>query len=249
MSSPLSIVIPVYNERASFPPLWAALCSQIKSDFTALVVYDFAEDNTLPVVQQIIAQGERRLRLLKNVVRKGVVGAILTGFEAVATGPVLVVMADLCDDLRQVDRMLELYSQGFDLVAGSRYMPGGKIINGPFLKQGLSRVAGLTLHWFRGVPTRDATNAFKIYDREMLRSFTVESQAGFELNLELTAKAFLAGYRITEVPTTWRERNAGMSRFRMWAWLPKYLRWYFHAFRRRQKVRPATRSSADLRAD
>jgi glycosyltransferase involved in cell wall biosynthesis len=249
MSSQFTIVIPVYNEGASFPSLWTALCSRIRSDFSVLVVYDFDEDNTVPVVQQIIAQGEGRLRLLKNAVGRGVVGAILAGFNAVATGPVLVVMADASDDLGQVDRMIELYRDGYDVVVGSRYMRGGRIIDGPLLKQGLSRLAGLTLHWLRRIPTHDATNAFKIYDREMLKSFTIESQAGFELNLELTVKAFLAGYRITEVPTTWRERSAGKSRFRLWAWLPKYLRWYFYAFRRRQRARPLRRSSANSRTN
>lgn len=249
MSNQLAIVIPVYNEGASFPSLWAALCSQIRSDFSALVVYDFDEDNTVPVVQQIIAQGEPRLRLLKNAVRRGVVGAILTGFNAVDGGPVLVVMADISDDLGQVDRMLELYREGYNVVVGSRYMRGGKIIDGPVLKQGLSRLAGLTLHWLRRIPTHDATNAFKMYDREMLKSLTIESQAGFELNLEIAVKAFLAGYRITEIPSAWRERSAGKSRFRLWAWLPKYLRWYFYAFRRRQSAPPLRRSSADSHSD
>ena len=61
-------------------------------------------------------------------------------------------------------------------------------------------MAGLSLRWVRGLPTHDATNAFKIYDRAMVKSFEIESRGGFELNLELTVKAFLAGYRITEVP-------------------------------------------------
>ena len=155
----------------------------------------------------------------------------MTGFNQVARGPVLVVMADLSDDLGQVDSMLALYRQGYQVVVGSRYMKGGSIEGGPWFKQFLSRMAGLTLHWFRGIPTHDATNAFKIYDRDMLKSFTIESQQGFELNLELTIKAFLRGYRIAEVPSRWKDRSQGESRFRLWAWLPHYLKWYFHAFR------------------
>ncbi len=94
-------------------------------------------------------------------------------------------------------------------------------------------MAGLSLRWVRGLPTHDATNAFKIYDRAMVKSFEIESRGGFELNLELTVKAFLAGYRITEVPSTWRDRSQGQSRFRLWKWLPSYLRWYLYAFRRK----------------
>jgi len=233
MSSRITIVIPVYNEGANFDRLWAELRSTVRSDFTALVVYDFDEDNTVPEVKRIIEKGETRIRLVKNNVRRGVVGAIVTGFEQVEHGPILVVMADLSDDLRRVDSMLALYEQGYQLVAGSRYMKGGRLEGGPLLKQFLSRMAGLTLHWFRGIPTHDATNAFKIYDRDMLRTFTVESQHGFELNLELTVKAFLAGYRIGEVPSTWRDRTEGTSRFRLWAWMPSYLKWYFYAFRPR----------------
>jgi dolichol-phosphate mannosyltransferase len=228
---PLSIIIPVYNEGGNFPRLWAEISSQIRSQFRALVVYDFDEDDTVPVVQGIITQGESRLKSVKNTIRPGVVGAILTGFNQVEDGPVLVVMADLSDDLKQVDSMLALYGQGNQVVVGSRYMKGGNIEGGPWLKQFLSRAAGLTLHWLRGIPTHDATNAFKIYDRDMLKSFRIESQRGFELNLELTVKAFLQGYRIAEVPSTWRDRSHGESRFRLWGWLPHYLKWYFHAFR------------------
>jgi dolichol-phosphate mannosyltransferase len=234
----LTLIVPVFNEGKNFPALWEMITLQIRSRTTVLVVYDFDEDDTVPVVRRIINDGETRLRLVKNDIRLGVVGAILAGLRQIQSGPVMVVMADLCDDLSQVDQMLALYRQGYDVVAGSRYMSGGKIIEGPFLKQGLSRLAGLTLCWLRGIPTHDATNAFKLYDREMLQSFTIESKAGFELNLELTVKAFLSGYHITEIPTTWRERSAGKSRFRLWAWLPKYLRWYFYAFQPRQAPRP-----------
>jgi len=227
-------VIPVFNEGANFPSLWEELRSQIHSSFQALVVYDFDEDDTVPAVRKIQQTGETRLRLLKNNIRRGVIGAIRTGFEAVDHGPILVIMADLSDDLAQVDKMVELYGKGYHIVAGSRYMPGGKLIGGPPFKQGLSRVAGLTLHWFRGIPTHDATNAFKLYDRDMLRHFNIESRGGFELSLEITVKAFLAGFRITEIPSSWRDRSAGESRFPLWNWLPHYLKWYFRAFRPRR---------------
>jgi len=229
----LSLVIPVYNEGANFRELWKEVSSLIKADFTACVVYDFDEDDTVPVVNEIVAAGETRLRAVKNQRGRGVVAAIMTGFDVVPDGPVLVVMADLSDDLAQVDRMLALYNQGYHVVVGSRYMRGGRLIGGPFVKQMLSRLTGLSLWFLRGLPTHDATNAFKIYDRAMVRSFTVESSGGFELNLELTVKAFLSGYRITEVPATWRDRTSGQSRFRFWKWLPLYLRWYLYAFRRK----------------
>lgn len=230
MVKPLTIIVPVYNEAENFPRLWSELKSAVRSPYQAIVVYDFDEDTTVPVVRELIERGERGLGLAKNTLRRGAAGAICAGFQLVAEGPVLVVMADLSDDLAVVDRMVELYRQGFDLVAASRYMPGGRILGGRALKKSLSRLAGLSLHWLRGMPTRDATNAFKLYDAGMLKAFRIESTAGFEINLEITVKAFLAGYSITEIPATWRDRTSGESRFRLWAWLPKYLKWYLLAF-------------------
>ena len=241
MSKPaLSIVIPVYNEAANFPALRDALAQKIQTPFDAYVVYDFDEDNTVPIVRQAIESGDARFHLVKNSIRRGVVGALLAGFRQVSSGPLIVAMGDLSDDLSIVDEMVTLHGQGFHVVSASRYMPGGKLVGGPFLKRNMSRWAGLTLHWLRGMPTHDATNSFKLYDARMLNSFTLESQGGFELSLEITVKAFLAGYCITEVPTTWRDRTAGESRFKLWNWLPRYLRWYFHAFRRKAILRDAS---------
>ena len=240
---PLTIVIPVYNEGANFRALWNELASGIRTPFTALVVYDFDADNTVPVAQAIIAGGETRISLIRNKYGRGVTNAIKTGLEAVESGPVLVTMADLSDELTTVDRMYELYLQGYDLVCGSRYMPGGRLIGGPFLKQLMSRTSGLTLHWFRGVPTHDATNSFKLYDAQMVHELKVESVAGFELGLELTVKAFLSGYPIAEIPSVWRDRTAGTSRFRVMHWLPHYLKWYFYAFRPR-RAGPPSRGNA-----
>lgn len=232
----LNIIVPVYNEANNFPGLWRELSSQIKTPFKAYVVYDFDEDSTVPVVKTIISKGENRLELVKNTVKRGVVGAILTGFSKVNEGPILVVMADLSDDLTIVDKMVDLYSQGFQLVAGSRYMKGGKLIGGPFFKQLLSRLAGVSLYYLRGIPTHDSTNAFKLYDSKMLKTMQIESKAGFELNLEITVKAFLSGYKIAEIPSTWRDRTEGESKFKLFSWLPQYLRWYFYAFSNSKKT-------------
>ena len=247
MTDELTIIVPVYCEGEAFPALWSALTTQIGSRFRAVVVYDFDEDDTVPVVRAIVSGGEGRLSLVKNTIRAGVVGAIETGFRQVERGPVLVVMADLSDDLAQVDKMLAMYREGNHIVVGSRYMKGGRIVGGPWFKQGLSRLAGVSLFWLRGLPTHDATNAFKIYDREMLKSFAIESKGGFELNLELTVKGFLAGYRIVETPTVWRDRTVGESHFALWKWLPLYLKWYFCAFQPRSRKARADRTLCDKR--
>ncbi len=98
-------------------------------------------------------------------------------------------MADGSDEPQVVDAMVALARDGADVVSASRYMKGGHQVGGPPLKRLMSRTAGLTLHWFGGVATHDPTNNFKLYSRRFLDATTIESEAGFELALELTVKA------------------------------------------------------------
>jgi glycosyltransferase involved in cell wall biosynthesis len=220
--------VPVYNEADNFPRLVAEVEKHVPRPFTMYVVYDFDADTTVPVARALA--GERPwLRLLRNDLGRGVVRAIKAAFREVKEGPALVVMADLSDDLVVVPRMLALYAEGNRVVCASRYMRGGKQIGGPLLKRTMSRVAGLTLRYFAGFPTHDATNNFRLYDAALVNELGIESSGGFELALELTAKAFRSGVRVAETPTTWRDRTAGESHFRLTKWLPKYLYWYAYA--------------------
>jgi dolichol-phosphate mannosyltransferase len=161
-----------------------------------------------------------------NQLGRGALNALKSGFGAADGDYVMVTMADGSDDLTQVDAMYARAADGADVVAASRYMRGGQQIGGPLVKRTLSQMAGLSLHWVGGIPTHDATNNFKLYSRSLLERVTIESDAGFEIALELTVKAHVLGMAVAELPTTWRDRTAGESRFRLRAWLPHYLRWY-----------------------
>jgi hypothetical protein len=170
------------------------------------------------------------VRGYRNDLGRGVLNAMKAGIAG-STGPyVLITMADGSDEPHIVDSMVTLARDGADVVAASRYMRGGQQIGGPPLKRLMSRTAGLTLHWFAGVPTHDPTNNFKLYARRFLDVVSIESTAGFELALELTVKATLDGRTVAEVPTTWRDRTAGQSNFKLRKWLPHYLHWYRVAF-------------------
>ena len=225
----LSVVVPVFKEGEAVDPVLRALTAAITSPHEILVVYDFDEDPTVPVIARVAAELPT-IRGHRNDLGRGVLNAMKAGIAA-ARGPyILISMADGSDEPHVVDGMVELARSGADVVAASRYMPGGHQVGGPPLKRLLSRVAGLTLHWFAGVPTHDPTNNFKLYARRFLDTVTIESTAGFELALELTVKATLAGRRVAEVPTTWRDRTAGESNFQLRKWLPHYLHWYRVAF-------------------
>lgn len=226
----LTIVIPVYNEAENIERVFQEIDGELDFPHTKLVVYDFDEDETVPVVERV---RERYIgvKLLKNTLGPGVVNALRAGFDAAEPGVVVVVMGDLSDSVSTIRAMLRKIDEGYDVVCGSRYMPGGSRKGGPLFKRTLSRLAGCTLHALTGIPTRDVSNSFKMYRTEVLRSIRIESAGGFEVSLELLVKAWARGYRITEVPSTWRDRTAGRSRFRLLKWLPKYLRWYFFALR------------------
>lgn len=229
MSDPeLSIVLPVYREGEAVVPVLEALDGGVRTPHEILVVYDFDEDPTVPVVDRLASE-RPNIRGLRNDLGRGVLNAMKAGIAASRGEYVLISMADGSDEPHIVDSMVALARTGVDVVAASRYMPGGRQLGGPLLKRTLSRLAGMSLHRVGGIPTHDPTNNFKLYSRRFLDSVTIESRAGFELALELTVKAELNGRRIAEVPTTWRDRTAGRSNFRLRTWLPHYLRWYLVA--------------------
>jgi dolichol-phosphate mannosyltransferase len=228
----LSVVLPVYNEGEAVEPVLRALSAGIRTPHELVVVYDFDADTTVPVVDRLAAEIPN-LRGLRNDLGRGVLNAMRAGIAG-TTGPyVLISMADGSDEPHVVDPMVALAREGADVVSASRYMKGGHQVGGPLLKRLMSRAAGLSLHWLAGVPTHDPTNNFKLYRRSFLEATPIESTAGFELALELTVKATLARRPIAEVPTTWRDRTAGESNFRLRKWLPHYLHWYVVAMRGR----------------
>ena len=228
----VSIVVPVYNEGEAVEPVLRALTAAVKAPHEILVVYDFDGDTTVPVVARL-ARDLPAIRGHRNDLGRGVLNAMRAGIAESRAPYVLVSMADGSDEPHLVDPMIERARDGADVVSASRYMKGGRQIGGPPLKRLLSRAAGLSLHWFGGVATHDPTNNFKLYARRFLDTVTIESTAGFELALELTVKATMAGRRIDEIPTTWRDRTAGQSNFKLRKWLPHYLHWYGRAMRAR----------------
>ncbi len=225
----VSIVLPVYNEGEAVAPVLRSLAAAVKVPHELVVVYDFDGDTTVPVIERL-APEIPGLRGLRNDLGRGVLNAMKAGIAATTSPYVVISMADGSDEPTAVDAMVQLARGGADVVAASRYMPGGRQVGGPPLKRLMSRAAGLTLHWFAGVPTHDATSNFKLYSRPFLDSITIESGAGFELALELTVKATRARRRVAEVPTTWRDRTSGKSNFKLRKWLPHYLHWYRVAF-------------------
>ena len=229
----LSIIIPVYREEGNIRKTLERIEKTVKTPHEILLIYHYSTDPTVKVIKEYMRSHKKNtIRLFENndESKNRVMHSIKLGFAKARGDSVVVLMADLSDDISQIDRMYGLFKSGYDIVCASRYMKGGKKIGGPFLKTFLSRAAGLSLYYFFGIPTHDSTNAFKLYNRKIFKDIKIESTGGFEYSLEIILKAHRQGYKITEIPTTWRDRISGSSNFKLFSWLPNYVIWYIRAF-------------------
>ncbi len=237
----VSLIVPVYNEGDQTTTCLDRIFDAVSLPCEVLVVYDTPDDTSAPYVDRY--PDDRAVGVL-NRKGPGPANAIRAGMEEAAAPVIVVTMVDGSDDLTITDHMVRLVERGFAVVAASRYMPGGAQVGGPVVKQSLSRLAGLILHYVARVGTKDATNSFKAYSRLFLEEVGVSSSHGFEVALEVVAKARRLRRPVTEVPTIWLDRTQGESRFQTARWLPVYLRWFFFAFGRRLTVEQVRVASA-----
>ena len=229
MSLAISVVIPARNEGESIRPVLDRIFDAVQSKCEILVVVDSEEDKTVPVLRAYSLR-EPRLRTVVNTYGRGPANAIRYGIDQVRNPVVVVTMADGSDDPRQIDDLARLVDRGVVVAAASRYTASGQQVGGPMGKALLSRSAGTSLGVLARVGTRDATNSFKAYSTEFIREVGIDSRSGFEIGLELTAKARRLRRPVAEVPTIWLDRTVGGSNFQLAEWIPRYLRWYFFAF-------------------
>jgi dolichol-phosphate mannosyltransferase len=229
MSLAISVVIPAYNEGEAIIAVLDRIFDAVESECEILVVVDFEEDTTVPVLRDY-TEREPRLHTLVSDYGRGPANAIRYGIDQVKNPVVVVTMADGSDDPRQIDELARLVERGVVVAAASRYCAGGQQVGGPLVKAMLSKTAGRSLRTLGRVGTRDATNSFKAFSTEFVREVGIHSRSGFEIGLELTAKARRLRRPVAEVPTIWLDRTLGASNFQLAEWIPRYLRWYRFAF-------------------
>jgi dolichol-phosphate mannosyltransferase len=244
----VSIVIPAYNEGDNIVAGLDRIFEAVKLDAEVLVVVDSQDDTTVPVVDEY-SKNESRLHYLVNQYGRGPAQAIRYGIDHATAETVVVTMSDGCDDPRQIDDLVRLVERGGVVAAASRYMPGGQQVGGPRFKSFLSRTAGTSLQFFTAAGTRDATNSFKAYNRKFVQDVGIDSRDGFEIGLELTAKARRLRMPVAEIPTIWLDRQLGESNFKLTQWVPKYLKWYRFAFGSRLTVEQLRSKSSGTSAN
>tara|TARA_Y100001960_G_C14695365_1_gene838725 strand:- start:1150 stop:1599 length:450 start_codon:yes stop_codon:yes gene_type:complete len=137
-------------------------------------------------------------------------------------------MADDHDNHKLIDICYEKFVSGYDVICPSRFIEGGKMIGNPFLKAILTKIVSFFLYNFTTFPIKDTTNSFRLFSRELLKKINFESTKGFTLSMEITAKAHRLKMKMIEIPSTWREREKGSSRFNLISFILPYLKWLFY---------------------
>jgi dolichol-phosphate mannosyltransferase len=231
----VSVVVTARDEGEAIIAALSRIGEAVTIPCEILVVCDSLDDATVPYVQKF-AREDDRIRLVLNSYGPGPARAIRAGFDAAAGDVVVVTMADGCDDPQQIDQLSRLVERGVVVAAASRYSHGGQQVGGPMIKGLMSRLAGASLRVLARVGTWDPTNSFKAYDRHFVHEVGIHSDQGFEVGLELVAKARRLRRPVAEIPTIWLDRTLGVSHFKIVKWVPAYLRWYRFAFGPRLSV-------------
>jgi dolichol-phosphate mannosyltransferase len=232
----LSVVIPARDEQDSVAGTIDALHRELSLHRIAheiIVVDDGSRDETWNVLLRSAA-AIPAVRPVRNDGPHGFGRAVIHGIDAVAGDAVVITMADASDDARDVVRYWEKLNEGYDAVFGSRFMPGGSVIDYPRPKYALNRVFNFFIRTLFGFKFNDTTNAFKAYRVTTLNGLRPFLAPHFNLTVELPLKTIVRGYSWTAIPITWRNRRAGVAKLKikemgarymfivLYVWLEKY---------------------------
>ena len=226
MSKFPEIIIPVYNEGENVIKVFDHLKNNVQNKFVVLLCYD-DETDELFYNLEILKKKNVEFKLIKNKYH-GPCGAVKTGLLYSDSDIKIVYPADDLINGKIIDKMIEKYDEGYDVVAPSRFMKGGSMKNCPIIKSILVRLASFTLFRLSSIPIEDASNGFRLFSSKVVNKFEIESKLGFAYSLELLVKAHRHRFNITQIPSSWEEREIGKSNFKILKWLKEYLRWYMY---------------------
>lgn len=216
---PVLVVIPTYEERENLGRVVARLNAAVPTA-DILVVDDASPDGTGELAEELAAR-DPRVRVLHREGKNGLGAAYLAGFAHALSGEHQVVVEMDADGSHAPEDLPALLAAldspadgGADLVLGSRYVPGGQVVNWPTHRQWLSRGANLYARLALGVPIRDITAGYRVYRRQVLEELDLDSviSQGYCFQIDLAWRALQAGFRVREVPITFTEREMGSSK-------------------------------------
>ncbi len=232
----LSIIIPARDESGCIASTVRHLHLELNINqvpHEIVVVDDGSSDNTWEILQDLTRDCPA-LAPVQNTGPNGFGRAIVYGIDHSQGDCVVIMMADESDDCRDVVRYWQLLNEGYDAVFGSRFMKGGGVIDYPWLKLKINRLANTFIKFLFGLKLNDTTNAFKAYRKTTLDGCRPFLAPHFNLTVELPLKAIVRGYSWTVIPITWRNRRTGVAKLKIkemgsryffivsYVWLEKY---------------------------
>jgi glycosyltransferase involved in cell wall biosynthesis len=212
----LSIVIPFHNEEKNVGSTIKKLYSFFKSHKLKgeiIAVDDRSADSTGRILDSL----SKKYGILKVLHRKGdshdveVGYAIRDGINAAKYDIVTIMMGDLSDNPNDILKMIKKINEGYDIVCGSRFIKGSRLVDYPLMKYLMVRIYNFTFPVIFGLKVKDFSNAFKSYRGDVFKKVKLESKE-FEITAEMLLKAHIYGYKITEVPVSWVNRKSGESK-------------------------------------
>jgi dolichol-phosphate mannosyltransferase len=214
----LSIVMPAYNEEESIIETIDQIeeaFSKVAIDHEIFIVNDNSKDNTLQVLEAL-SQKYPSVKYETNHGPNGFGYAVRYGLDRFSGDCVAVMMADLSDSPYDLIRYYTTMVEGnYDCVFGSRFIKGGKVIDYPFVKKVINRIANSIIRIVMGIKYNDTTNAFKLYKKEVIEGVKPILSPHFNLTIELPLKAIIRGYSYTVVPNSWTNRKYGVSKLKI----------------------------------
>jgi dolichol-phosphate mannosyltransferase len=233
----LSVVIPARDEGGCIASTVEHLHLELRLngiEHEIIVVDDGSTDRTAALVTAV-GESVPEVRLVRNESQHGFGRAVILGLEHMRGDAVVIMMADESDDCRDVVRYWRLLNEGWEAVFGSRFIKGGGVIDYPWPKLPLNRLANGFISLLFGIPLNDTTNAFKAYRRSVITGCRPLLSVHFNLTVEIPLKTVIRGYSWTVVPVTWRNRRTGLAKLKiqemgsrylficLYLWLEKYL--------------------------
>jgi dolichol-phosphate mannosyltransferase len=208
------VVVPTYNELANLPVLAAGLMEQ--PNLRLLVVDDQSPDGTGRLADQLASEHSGRIRVLHRTGHRGLGRSYVDGLREALREPVDVICqmdADLSHDPAQLPALIAAADES-DVVIGSRYVPGGRIVNWPLRRRLLSRFANAYVRAVTRLVVRDCTSGYRCWRRDALASLPLDrlTSDGYAFLVEMLYAAARRGCRVSEVPITFVERRLGESK-------------------------------------
>ena len=233
----LSIIIPTYNETKNITQLIPTIEKTIFSKYRGeiIVVDDNSPDGTAAVAEKL-NQRYHNIRVIVRAKKEGIGAALREGYNAAQGDIILSTDADLSFDVKDMHRLLRTLQQGYDLVVGSRHLPEGsyeKTMLKTRIKSVVSKYGNTLVRWLSDLDVHDTSANFRAIKRSVWRKIHTTDTTN-SLLLEMILKTKYRGYRIAEIPVTFKDRRYGQSKINLLKEVPKYfvkLLWYVLKYR------------------